>query len=183
MPLLLEFLVPGFIFMTMFNYFTSSKIEHSILWSVAISYILKALCSFLHEFIFKDVIFKWNERVIILVLISIILAIILIRFYESEWLHKIFKFINFKTQHDCIWNDVIDMKRGTTLKVICNDTTYIGILYMFEEHGKDSWFVLSDCIIQENEESYDSSKSNFPCKIVINLNDVKRIELYYGNTE
>ena len=98
MPLLLEFLVPGFIFMTMFNYFTSSKIEHSILWSVAISYILKALCSFLHEFIFKDVIFKWNERVIILVLISIILTIILIRFYESEWLHKIFKFINFKTQ-------------------------------------------------------------------------------------
>ena len=54
---------------------------------------------------------------------------------------------------------------------------------MFEEHGKDSWFVLSDYIIQENDEAYDSSKSNFPCKIAINLNDAKRIELYYGNTE
>ena len=183
MPLLLEFLVPGFVFMTMFNYFTSSKIEHSILWSVAISYILKASCSFLHEFFLVDIIFEWNERVVILVSLSVISAIILIRFYESKWLHKIFTFINFKTQHDCIWNDVIDMKRGTTLKIICDDAIYIGILDVFEEHGKDYWFVLSDYIIQENEESYDSSKSNFPCKIAINLNDVKRIELYYGNTE
>lgn len=75
------------------------------------------------------------------------------------------------------------MKRGTTLKIICDDAIYIGILDMFEEHGKDSWFVLSDYIIEENGKAYDSSKSNFPCKIAINLNDAKRIELYYGNTE
>lgn len=54
---------------------------------------------------------------------------------------------------------------------------------MYEEHGKDSWFVLSDYIIEENGKAYDSGKSNFPCRIAINLSDAKRIELFYGNTE
>ena len=52
---------------------------------------------------------------------------------------------------------------------------------MHEENGTDSWFVLEDYIVEEEGEKYYSEEMSFPSKLALNLKNVKRIELYYGN--
>ena len=63
---------------------------------------------------------------------------------------------------------------------MCNDgTIYCGKLRFHEEKGLDSWFVLEDYIIEEDDSSYGSEGISFPTKLAVNLKNVKRIELFY----
>lgn len=148
---------------------------------IVISYIIKALCSGIHEVIFKDITFSWAVRVLLLVSVSVLLSIITIVIFETKFVKKWFKKINHKTTHDNIWLDIVDYT-GTSVHCVCNDnTSYYGVLTMHEENGTDSWFVLEDYIVEEEGEKYYSEEMSFPSKLALNLKNVKRIELYYGN--
>lgn len=181
LPVIFEYFIPGFIFICVFQYFTSRKFgSYIVMGSVAISYLLKAICSWLHTIIFIDVSFGWNKRAIILCVLAFILSIICVVVSELKIINKISLKINNKSLHDDVWNDVIDYKNGTTLRLVCEDCTYQGVLVEHEEKGNDSWFVLKDYIVDEDNTIYKAKEMGFPCRIVVNLKDVKRVELYYG---
>lgn len=91
--------------------------------------------------------------------------------------------LNNKSLHDNIWDDVIDYKNGTTVRAICNDVEYVGYLEYHEEKGNDSWMVLRDYIIYEDEEYRDAADFEYPSRIAIKMGDIKRLELYYAESE
>lgn len=178
--MILEYFIPGYVFIIIFTFFTSRKTSTPFLWqSIVISYILKALLSILHTKFLTNIIFSWSKRILILILVSIILSFFTIFLSESkkvkEWISK----INHKTPHEDVWLDIIDYS-GTTIRCVCNDgTIYCGKLRFHEEKGLDSWFVLEDYIIEEDDSSYGSEGISFPTKLAVNLKNVKRIELFY----
>lgn len=125
----------------------------------------------------------WGERVIILSIFALIASVVCIFISELPLVNKIFLKINYKSIHNDIWNDIIDYKNGTSLRIICNDAIYTGILVAHEEKGTDSWFVLRDYMVSENEITYASENMTFKSQVAINLKNVKRVELYYGEQE
>jgi len=183
LPTIFEYFVPGYFFIIMFQYFTSRKFgSYVMVGSIAISYILKASCSWLHTFIFAKIEFGWSKRAIVLCVVSCVLSIIFIKISECRLIKKVFLKVNNKSIHNDIWSDIIEYKDGTTLRIVCDDYTYTGKLFMYEEKGEDSWFSLEDYVIEENNTNvdYNSQKMGIPCRIAIRLADANRIELYYG---
>lgn len=162
-------------------YFTSRKISSPFLWqSIAISYILKAMCSILHTKIFVNIIFSWSGRVLIITAIAIALSVTAVFLSESQKVKNLLCRINHKTTHDDIWLDVIDYT-GTTVRCVCNDgSIYSGTLTFHEEKGIDSWFILESYIVEESDGSYESEGIDYPSKLAVNLKNVKRVELYYS---
>lgn len=76
--------------------------------------------------------------------------------------------------------DVINYKDGTTIRIVCDDTKYIGKLIGHEEKGKDSLYLLKDYIIEENDCIYDSKNVKQENIIAVSLEKANRIELYYN---
>lgn len=184
MPIILEYFVPGFIFVSIFQYFTSrNSSNHNIIISVITGCILKALMALSHVYILKNKSFSWSERVIILVIFAIILAIILAIISECKFVNTLFMKINYKSIHNDIWQDTIDYENGTTLKMTCNDVVYTGILVAHEENGNDSWFVLEEYMVEEDDGKYNSNDIPYKCRLAINLKTVNRLELFYGETK
>lgn len=127
--------------------------------------------------------FSWDERAIILSFIAISLSIITVIITELKPVNKTLLKINHKSIHNDIWLDVVDYKKGTTLRIVCEDAIYIGVLYVHEEKGNESWFVLDDYIIEENNKENKAEDNEYPTRLAINIKDVKRIELFYPKVE
>lgn len=181
LPVILEYFIPGFIFVSTFQVLTSRKSSsHQLIISVVASYIIKALCSVGHNYIFTTISFSWQWRVIILSLMAVILSLVLVFVTEIKCVNQLLMQINNKSIHDDIWRDVIDYRNSTTLRIICGSMTYTGILVMHEEKGSDSWFVLEDFIVEGNGENYKAEDMDFRARIAINLKNADRVELYYG---
>ncbi len=167
LPYILEYFIPGFIFLRTFQLLTSRKSsDYQLILSVVISYILKAICSVGHNYIFVSTSFSWDWRVIILSSFAFILSIIFVIVSETDFMQEILLKINHKSIHDDIWQD---------------DITYIGILVTHEEKGNDSWFVIKDYIVESANEEYSSSDIPYKSRLALNLRNVKRIELLYGD--
>ena len=184
LPLILEYFIPGFIFLSSFQYLTSRKdTAYKIIGSVVVSYILKAICSICHQYVLSQRHFLWSERVIILSVFALFTSVILVIISESHIVNKLLLKINNKSIHDNIWHDIIDYRNGTSLRVVCDDAIYTGILVGHEEKGIDSWFVLEDYIVNEGNEFYSSEDMTIKSRIVLNFKNIKRVELYYGPTQ
>lgn len=166
--------------------FTSRKASSfQVIWCATISYILKAICSFVHIYLYANVVFTWNARVIILSVLASILSIVLVIISELKIVNKIILNINHKSIHNDIWNDVVDYRNGTSLMFVCNNGNVItGVLEGHEEKGNESWFILREYVINCEDairSSKDMIKGNIgDCKIAVNLKNVDRIELFYG---
>lgn len=184
LPYILEYFIPGFIFIRIFQILSSRKTsDYQMILSVVISYILKAVCSIGHEYIYSDVIFSWSWRVVILSVLAVVSSVVLVVITEWKRVNDLILKVNHKSIHDDIWHDVVDYKNGTTLRVVCNDATYTGVLVGHEEKGNESWFVLEDYIVKEGDITYKSSDMQCSSRLALNLNDVKRVELFYGNKQ
>nr|WP_270248898.1 hypothetical protein [Coprococcus catus] len=164
----------------MFQYFTSRKFESYVIpGSIAISYIIKAICILLHTIILNKITFSWNLRAIILCIIAVILAILFTKLSETNVFNKLFLKVNNKSIHSDIWDDIVDHKNGTTMQITCENVVYTGRLHFYEQKGEDSWFSLTDYTIEENGKTFESDSMGVPAVIVVRLSDAKRIELFY----
>lgn len=148
-----------------------------------ISYILKALASYLHLYIFSTYSFPWNIKVLILSFTALVLSLLFVWVTEQKFVNDLSLIINHKSLHDDIWNDTIDYKNGTTLRIVCQDSIYTGVLVGHEEKGLDSWFILEDYTVEENDTVRNSENITYHSRLAINLKNVKRIELFYGDVE
>lgn len=175
----MEFFVPGLIFITTFQYLTSRNgSAFNILYSIVVSYVLKALFSTIHKLVLPNVEFGWYRRALILCVTAFLLSILATVLSELKITNKLFQSINHKSIHNDVWLDLIDYKNGTTVKIDTQNGTYTGILCAHEEKGLDSWFVISNYIYMENGEEHDCSNNVYNPKLAINLKDVKHIEIF-----
>lgn len=187
-PVILEYFVPGFIFICSFNFFTTKEnSSYQIVISVVISYILKAIFSFAHQFIFPKRIFLWSEKVIILTLAAFLLSLFIAWIFEKKFFNRFPINLLHKSVHDDIWRDAIDYENGTTLRFVSGENVYTGILDRHEEKGNDSWFLLSNYIIEEDGKIYDSEQAlketDMESKMAINLKNVDYVQLYYSKKD
>jgi hypothetical protein len=185
---ILEYFVPGFIFITFFNKLTSRNGDKSyqVIWFIIMSFLIKQFFIVLHGYIFISRSFSLGERVLICSFGALLLSIACVYISERKWFNRFMIFINNKSVHSDIWHDIIDYDNGTALRIVCDkeNIIYSGTLDCHEEKGNDSWFVLKDYVIEYIDgKSVDSRKISSNTKIAVNLKSVDRIELYYTNNE
>lgn len=159
------------------------KPEYLVVGSIAISYILKLICSLLHKVILSNILFSWYERAIVLLTLSIVISVATVFLSEYHTTNKLLSKLNNKTIHESIWHDIINYKDGTTLCLVCDNAIYTGVLAYHEEKGEDSWFALDDYIIEENGHESKAENISYKSRIAIRLKDVRRVELYYGEND
>lgn len=188
LPYILEYFIPGYIFIKTFQILTSRKPpKDQLVLSIVFSYIIKGICSVGHQYFFTDIVFPWGCRVAVLLFLALILSLITVVISELKFVNEIIIKINHKSIHNDIWQDVIDYNNGATMRFIYDDVMYIGVLDLHEEKGNDSWFILDDYTIEENNGdtrcSRDMMAKGVNTKLAVNLNGVKRVELYYENED
>lgn len=154
-------------------------------WSVVISYIIKSFVDLCDSIIIPDSQMNASTTIIVCIIVSIILAIICSKMFDNKKLRSVLNFINHKSVNSDIWRDIVDYDNGTTLKIFLkNGITYIGVLIIHEENGKDSWFALKGhCATYPDGTEFNScalADTDIISTVAIQLSNVDRIELYYN---
>lgn len=90
-----------------------------------------------------------------------------------------------KAPNNDIWRDVLDLNKGSNLKVYLKDKDYylIGQHKAHEENGNDSWLALSSFgkLDVYSNENYKNEKSYFDdnkVTITVRFSDVEHIEIF-----
>ena len=77
----------GFIFITIFNWLTSLKMELYLvgIWSLFVNAFIKASFATIHNYFLVGMDFDDNLKVVIYVITAIVAAILLAKVYNSNW--------------------------------------------------------------------------------------------------
>ena len=125
----------------------------------------------------------WAE-VVIALFMAVIAAVLVYKFRNSTLFANVLNKTTRKSINDNLWRDAIDYENGTALKIFMksHSAIYIGKLVAHEENGFDSWFLLTEyiCMYPEGNKDFNSTTHPTPTKVMIPLNQVERVELYYG---
>ncbi len=150
-PELLQYYLPGFWTITVFKYFCSKDIqaESQTMLSCVVSYVLLSISDLLSNISFwgfiKDSV--WGRSGISIIL-GTLLALFISSVFCAKWFSKVMVKLFHKTPHDNIWRDVLDLTKGSNLKLYIRSANYyvIGHHRNIEEKGDDSWIVLTEFI-------------------------------------
>lgn len=185
-PDLLTLFLSGFIYMSVYNWLNNNETNISLLslWSILISFIIKAFYSTLHSLVFLHIIFSENIKVLIYSATGVVLAFLCSWLKNRKIIHNILFFTNNKSINNDIFDDIIDYKKPTMLQIYLKGSNifYIGKFCFREEKELNSWFVLIDyyCVDKETYEViYDPDIANQKSSVAINLKDIERIEIIY----
>ena len=180
-PDILQYFIPGYVFIKTFCFFTSKKQGDTfvlVISSIAVSAIIVALiqlCSFSIN--------TWGFFSIY-VLFAFLLAVGFAKLYTIKAANFLTRLINYKSISADIWGNIVDNKLGNTLQVYLKnrDIVYVGELFAYENDERDPWIALSDYVCgtaESRELFYSAVKDTRKTVVVINLRDVDRIELFY----
>lgn len=187
LPLILQYIVPGYLTIKWFEFTLSKKIDtkNLLFFSCAVSYCFLSLISLLRIQWFKSI----PDTAIVNSALSIILGIIIVSVIailsQRNWFKKITVKLFHKTLNDDIWRDVLDLENGSNLKVYLKDKDYylIGHHKNHEEKGNDSWLALSgfgkfDKETNKNYKNEPSYINNEKITITIRFSDIEHIEIF-----
>lgn len=187
-PNLINLFLSGFIFISTYNWINNKKYDVSILLvqSLFISVLVKAFYSALHVFILPNYSFNNSIKILVYSLTGFLLAFISTRFMTTKFPQKFLYIANNKSINDNIFDDMIDYKKRTMMKIYIksSDIYYLGRFAFREEKGIESWIALIDyyCLnIKDDDISFDPGHDNLKSSVVINLREVERIEIIYEN--
>lgn len=178
-PEILQYFIPGYLFIIIFRFLTNKKIEKSIvlIMSCVLSYVFlsltKSYCESTNIFIISA----------ITVIIAVVCGLLFSLIYISKWFSWILVHVFHKTVHDDIWHDVFDFKNGSNLKVYFKDKDYyvIGSYRISEDNGNDSWFAISG-YGKYDKETNDPIENGFigdnSVIMTFKLSDVEHIEIF-----
>lgn len=179
-PDILQYFVSGFIFMTVFLFFTSKKYENNSFLTiicVIISYCITTALKANNPNINNNQLTGWS------IFFALLISILFSKFVNSKLFNKICMKVNHKSINDDIWKDIIDYKVGNILVLYSRDNRFIytGVLLEHEEKENKSWFVLVDYTVEDTVSKTLRSTVGQKIKscITINLNDISRIEIFY----
>ena len=186
-PLILQYWVPGFVFLTVFRFLTSTKSkdqQSGVLMSAVISYVLIAMTEILTRiisslnFVDDSVLIKSGFAIIIGIIGSIICALVV----RAGWFSKLLVALFHKTPNDNIWMDIIDFKEGSNLKIYEKGKDYyiIGHHYANEEKGNDSWFAVTafSKAKREDDTIFENHSGNEKAVLAIRLSDIEHMEIF-----
>lgn len=185
---LINLFLSGFIFVFTYNWLNNKKSDMSILtiWSLFISTLIKSFYSAVHIFVLSHIKIPDAIKIIIFSLTGFLLAVLFTQLKKTKVLSKILYKINNKSINDDIFDDIIDYDKKTMMKVYIksSDVYYIGRFYLREENGINSWISLVEyyCVDRKNNNKlFDPEEGEIYSSVVINLNEVERIEIIYEN--
>lgn len=184
LPNLFNYIVPGFIFLVVFNFVISreEKIEKSSLYlSITISYVLISVLKFINVFTKLSV--PPAVVTITLIFISILGGCCFGIILSGNTFKRLSKAMGIgKTIHKNIFNDITDKKLGNMIKIFLPSESiiYIGNLLDYEEKDGDFYLVISRYeILDYNEQRKENNIDDKTKRAVINTKQISRMELIY----
>lgn len=184
---IINLFLSGFIFITVFNWLTNTKMELYIIgvWSIIINTLIKTVCKAIHSVIFVNYDFNESVKILIYVMVALIFAFSIPWFLRCDITKRCICKIAGRTLGNDVFNDIIDYEKRTIGIVYLknSDIYYSGILRLRDEHGNNSYIVLIDYSIYnkgDNEMIRKNSKDlGLNTTVAFNMQDVERIEMFY----
>ena len=187
LPLLLQYIVPGYITIMITTFSLSKKVDKKnlIIFSCIVSYVLITLITLLRIKFFKKIPDNAMINSALAIILGFIIACVIAIISQRKWFKRVTITLFHKTLNDDIWRDVFDLENGSNLKVFLKDKDYylIGHLKNYEEKGAESWLALSAF-------AKFSVKSNKPCRgepkylsnnsvyITVRFSDIECIQIF-----
>lgn len=183
---MLNLFLSGFIFMTAFGWLNNKAFNVSIvtIWSLFISVLIKSFYSTMHYYFAVNIKFTDSVKILIFSLTGLLLAVILTYLKQTSVIRWVLYYINNKSVHEDIFDDIIDYKKRTMMKIYIksSDVYYLGRFSFREEKGLESWIVLIDyyCLdLKSNKILFDPETDDLKSSVAVNLKDVERLEIIY----
>ena len=165
----------------------SKKISEKtmLIMSCIISYILLSLTSILRIKIFKSLPDTPLINSLLCWVIGSIIVFIIAILFQRKLFKKLMVKLFHKTLNDDIWRDVLDLEKGSNLKIYLKGKDYylIGHHKNHEEKGNDSWIALSafakfDVKTNKNYNNEPSYLNNKNIYIVVRFTDIDYVEVF-----
>lgn len=178
-PDLLDLFLSGFIFMLIYNWISSRKVDTMsfVVGSIFISYLIKVICS-----LFLPPTISHSLVVLIYVVVAIISSLAISIFINTNSFKSILVTISYKTPNTFIFRDVLDFEEGTILCLYLKNSNIkiLGQSSVMEENGIDSYLSLTNYSYYDNDDNeiktfLDSERG----MVVTSLKDIERIEILY----
>lgn len=185
-PDILQYFVSGYIFILIFKSICSKKIGATIqlIYSCVISFLFISLINGLNAVWIKSALLNNLWVISILsVFLSAIISVIISKIFISKWFHKFLVNCFGISPRASAFDNVIDCKNGTNIKVYLKDKDFyiVGHLFSFEDNGNDSWY----CIHKQqkynfNNELLYSQEDNENAHLLFNIKEVDYMEIFNG---
>lgn len=191
-PLLLQFVIPGFFFLKIFGFITSKKYANKtlILFSCAFSYLFIAFWSIIRDisifsFIPNDDIANSGAAIFLGIIVGILAGFI----FTRKVFAKALIFLTRRTPSDSIWLDLLDVKNGDSMKIYFKDQDYyvIGVTAFVNFDGDDPWWAVCKYakIDKRTNSPYNHEKTFLEDKnklYTFRLADVEHLEVFKNIT-
>ena len=146
--LILQFIIPGFVFLKVFGFFVSKKYEgkNLFIFSCVFSYLFLSIWAIIRELkIFSKLPNTIMINSAITIIIGIIVGITIGMLLRCRIFTNLLVYFTWKTPNDSIWLDMLDVKNGDSVKVYFKDKPYyvIGITSFLNFDSEDSWWAVS----------------------------------------
>ncbi len=181
LPLIVVYLVPGFVFLWVKSFLLSQRIEednHIAVKSIVLSFILINALS-----IFNAVNINSPGWVILIIFISAILAFVFTKLILWDKFHRILKKCGVnRSFFKSIWNDLADMNHGVWLRLYLPEdrVVYTGTLRKYEEEQENYYLTISNySSYSYDEKEIDNYYEDSTKWAALNTKDISRIEIFY----
>lgn len=185
MPLLLQYYIPGFWTMILFKYFCSKEFQGDFqnIMSCVVSYVLLSISALLVNIpIFSSIRDSIWGRSAMAILFGTLFAFICSWLFCSQFFSNIMVKLFHKTPNDNIWRDVLDLSKGSNLKLYIREADYyvVGHHRNIEEKGNDSWVVLTGFIklSKKDNNKLEDHEGDLKSMIAIRLADIEFVEIF-----
>lgn len=181
---MMNLFLSGFIFMSMYNWLNNKKTDVTIItvWSLFISVLVQSFYSVVHNYILSNIAFSEALKILVFSFTGLLLAFIVTYFKKNNLVQSILYVFNNKSINSDIFDDIIDYKKRTMLKIYpkSSDIYYLGKFSFREEKGIDSWISLVEyCSVYKTNNQVADDPGVIKSSLVINLRDVEHLEIIY----
>lgn len=179
MPELMNYAIPGYLFLRIFKYITCMKSDSDSdwLWSIVVSYITIAFVQAVIS-LFGRYFCPW-ELVFWCIAVDALFAIPVAFIWRSKWLQDFAKGKLGSTLHDGALQNAIDWNEASYVCVYLKDDEryYTGNIFMVDEVA-DGWLTISAPVLRDsNNVILASNEKDLNVIMAIPLADVKSIKI------
>lgn len=179
MPDILQYFCPGIWCILLFSFLCSRKFNTKL--TVGVGCIFSYLSiSIISLFIKTDnVMFTSAISFLTLTVLSVLVSVA----YYSHWGKRMLTKFFHRTQYKDIWHDILDLKKGSNLKVYFknNSIGVVGHHVVHEENGNESWMAVCAPIkfdVNTDEAIDERHKDSENVIVTFKLKDVEHIEVF-----
>ena len=175
----------GFIFISIYNWLSNKTMDTYLIgiWSLIINALIQLFYSTLHIIFFSNIDFNESFKLSVYVMTAIIAPEFIVKIINSNYIRKLSIFLNNATVKQDIFDDAIDYNKKTLMNIYLKDSDiyYAGTFKLRERKSIESYIMLNDDIVCTNDDECicDYSNQGLNSSVLINLQDIERIELLY----